>query len=125
MVLLTACRGSIKDKEKVQAAILHRLQSHSGLDLVSLDVNTTAVSFDKNRAYATVAFHPKNDPAVNSGMSLKYTLEERDGQWVVVDVADSQGHGIAGHAPPGGDQLPAGHPSLDPANPPAAAAGNR
>jgi hypothetical protein len=125
MVLLTACRGGTKDKEKVQEAILNRLQSHSGLDLNDLDVNTTAVSFEKNRAYATVAFHPKKDPAVNSGMSLKYTLEDRDGKWVVVNVADSQGHGISGHAAASGDQLPPAHPSLNPANPPAAPAGNR
>jgi hypothetical protein len=125
MVLLTACRDSIKDKAKVQEAILNRLQSHSGLDLKELDVNTTAVSFEKNRAYATVAFHPKGDPAVNSGMSLKYTLEDRDGKWVVINVADSQGHGISGHASAGGDQLLPGHPSLDPANPTTPPAGNR
>jgi hypothetical protein len=125
MVLLTACRDSIKDKAKVQEAILSRLQSHSGLDLKELDVNTTAVSFEKNRAYATVAFHPKGDSAVNSGMSLKYTLEDRDGKWVVINVADSQGHGISGHASAGGDQLPPGHPSLDPADPTTTPAGNR
>jgi len=35
----------MKTKEKVQAAILDRLESHSGLDLKSMDVATTNLSF--------------------------------------------------------------------------------
>ncbi len=97
----------------MQAAILARLQKSSGLDLNSLDVNTTSVRFDKNLAYATVAFHPKNDPSLNSGMVMKYTLEQRNGKWAVVSVGDSQGHGLMGHGAAGADQLPAGHPPVD------------
>jgi len=115
IVLLTACRDDLKTKERVQEAIVNRLQSHSGLDLNSLTVNTTAVSFEKDKAYATVAFHAKNDPAVNDGMTMKYTLEERAGKWVVTGVADSQGHGLGSPAT-GAGQLPAGHPPLGPAD---------
>ena len=114
----------------MQEAILQRLQSSSGLDLKGLDVTTTAVNFDKNLAYATVAFHPKGDPNVNGGMTMKYTLEERDAKWVVVKVGDSQGRGLSGHGTGGhGDaapgSLPAGHPSLDPGTPSGAAAPGR
>ena len=101
------------NKEQVQQAIVDRLQSRSGLDLKQLDVTTTSVSFDKNKAYATVAFHPKGDPSVNSGMTVKYTLEERSGKWVVVNVGDSQGHRMAGHGGMGSDSLPPGHPQLN------------
>jgi hypothetical protein len=101
----------------VQEAILHRLQASTGLDLKSLDVTTTSVSFDKNLAYATVAFHPKNDPSLTSGMTMKYTLEQRDGKWAVVNVADSQGHGLAGHSASGTSELPPGHPPIDGAAP--------
>ncbi|HEX4170734.1 MAG TPA: hypothetical protein VHZ55_35185 [Bryobacteraceae bacterium] len=119
---LASCRNDLQSKEKVQAAILARLQKSTGLDLNSLDVNTTSVSFDRNLAYATVAFHPKGDPSVNSGMVMKYTLEQRDGQWAVVKVGDSQGHGLqgpgmTGHGGAGADQLPPGHPPLDGAAP--------
>jgi hypothetical protein len=113
MVLLTSCESGMKDKAKVQAAILDRLRSHSGLDLKSLDVNTTAVSFERNMAYATVSFHPKGDPVVNSGMSMKYTLEVRDGKWVVTKVGDSEGHGMMGGMP-GSGALPPGHPGVNP-----------
>ena len=112
-VLLAGCGKDIRSKEKIQEAILSRLETRSGLDLKSLDVTTTAVSFEKNIAYATVAFHPKDDPRVNSGMIMKYTLEDRDGKWVVVSV--DPGHGAsslpAGHLGTG-EQLPPGHPRI-------------
>jgi hypothetical protein len=120
VVLLTGCGNDMKSKERVQAAILERIQSRTGLDLKSLDVSTTAVSFDKNMAYATVAFHPKGDTTVSHGMAMKYTLEDRGGKWVVVGVSNPQGGGMMGQSP-GGSQLPPGHPSLDGAGPAGAA----
>src|SRR5437762_670648 len=59
VILVAACGQNIKSKEKVQEAILNRLKNNSGLNLETLDVVTTAVSFDKNMAHATVAFHQK------------------------------------------------------------------
>jgi hypothetical protein len=117
ILVLASCHRHIQSREKVQAAIVQRLQASSGLDLKSLDVTTTSVTFDKNLAYATVAFHPKNDPNLSNGMTMKYTLEDRGGKWVVVNVADSQGHGLAGHGAAGAVQLPAGHPPVDGATP--------
>ncbi len=114
VVLLAACGPNIRSKEKVQEAILQRLQAHSGLDLQSLDVTTTSVSFDKNLAYATVAFHPKGDTSINSGMTMKYTLEDRNGKWVVVKVGGLSGHGMTGSGTSG--ELPPGHPPIDGAN---------
>jgi hypothetical protein len=112
MILFAGCGNGIKSKEKVQEAIIGRLQAKSGLDLNSLDITTTSVSFNKNMAFATVAFHPKADPSVNHGMTMKYTLEDRGGKWVVVNVANSQGSGMMGHPDAGTDALPAGHPSV-------------
>jgi hypothetical protein len=113
ILVLTSCRSRIQNREKVQEAIVQRLQASSGLDLKSLDVTTTSVTFDKNLAFATVAFHPKEDPNLTNGMTMKYTLEDRGGKWVVINVADSQGHGLAGHGAAGSAQLPAGHPPVD------------
>lgn len=115
-VLLASCGSSIRNKQKVQEAILNRLQTRSGLDLNALDITTTSVSFNKDMAYATVAFHPKGDPSVNSGMLMKYTLEAREGKWVVVNVGNSQGHAM-GQQSAGGDQLPPGHPPVGSENP--------
>ncbi len=119
-VLLSGCGNRIQNKEKVQEAIINRLQSRSGLDLNSLDISTTSVTFNKNMAYATVAFHPKGDTSLNGGMTMKYTLEARDGKWVVLNVANSQGHGPMGSSSMGmrsgsgnGAALPPGHPPVD------------
>ena len=113
-VWLVGCENGLRNKDKVQEAIISRLETRSGLNVKSLDITTTSVSFKKNMAYATVAFHPKGDPSVNSGMVMNYSLEARDGKWVVVNVSDSQGHGMTSA---GADQLPPGHPPIDAANP--------
>jgi hypothetical protein len=115
VALSAGCGSDIRSKQKVQEAILQRLQAHSGLDLNSLDVTTTSVSFDKNLAYASVAFHPKGDSNVNSGMLMKYTLENREGKWVVIHVGDARGHAMLGHAS-SADSLPPGHPPVDSMN---------
>jgi hypothetical protein len=116
-LLLTACQDDLKNRDNVRQAILSRLQDHSGLDLKNLDVNITTLTFDKNTANATVFFHPKNDSKLDGGMTMKYTLTERDGKWVVASVADSQGHGMPGASPAGSTDLPPGHPALDSRNP--------
>jgi hypothetical protein len=119
LVFLAACRNQARSKEKVEQAILDRLQTRAGLDLKTLDVTTTSVSFDKNMAYATVSFHPKDDPSLASGMVMKYTLQDNDGKWTVVNVGDAQGHSATqGHA--GSDTLPPGHPRIEGTPPPAA-----
>lgn len=103
----------MKSKEKVQAAIMDRIQNKTGLDLKGLDVTTTSVSFEKNMAYATVAFHPKGDTSVSHGMEMKYTLEQRDGQWQVVNVADPHGNPAKAQSGMSGP-LPPGHPEETP-----------
>lgn len=112
IVVFGGCRNSLHTKARVQEAILERLRTRTGLDLQSLDVTTTAVNFDNNLAYATVAFHPKDNPNVTSATTMKYTLREQNGKWVVVNVADSQGHGMSGHPAAGADALPPGHPTV-------------
>ena len=112
-VVLTSCGNALRSKEKVQEAIINRLQTRSGLDINSLDITTTSISFKRNMAYATVAFHPRGDPSVNSSMIMNYTLEARDGKWVVVNVSGSQGHGTMGSTSSSDLPLPPGHPPLN------------
>lgn len=116
-LLLAGCGDNVRTKEKVQQAILERLQTRSGLDLNAMDFTTTSVTFDKNLAYATVAFHPKNDGNLDSGMIMKYTLEDRNGKWVVIQVGDSAGHRTEDQAPGNAAQLPPGHPPIGSSNP--------
>ena len=121
VLTICGCGDRLHNKDLVQQAVLKRLQTRSGLDLNAVDVTTTSVTFDKNMAYAMVSFHPKGDPGVNSGLVMKYTLQERDGAWDVVSVGDSKGAPLSGHmgmgqmpaGHPGSDGLPAGHPPVD------------
>jgi hypothetical protein len=46
-------------------------------------------------------------------MTMKYTLQNRDGKWAVVGVSDSQGHGLAGHTAAAARELPPGHPPVN------------
>jgi hypothetical protein len=116
MAVLAGCGNGLRSKEKVQQAILERLQARSGLDLNSVDVTVTSVSFERNLAYATVAFHPKGDSRVASGMVMKYTLEDRGNKWAVIKVGDGEGHRLGG-AGFGADSLPPGHPPVDSIDP--------
>jgi hypothetical protein len=116
-ILLIACGNGMKSKEKVQAAIMDRIQNKTGLDLKGLDVTTTSVTFEKNMAFATVAFHPKGDTSVSHGMEMKYTLEQRGGQWQVVNVSDPHGNPAKSPSSDTGGQLPPGHPSVEGAAP--------
>ena len=81
----------------------------------TMDVNVTAMAFERDTARATVDFRIKNSDA---GMQFSYTLERKGDKWVVQPKADNGGgHGIV---LPGNDkgpgELPPGHPSI-PASP--------
>jgi hypothetical protein len=109
--LLAGCGRNIENKEQVRADILDHLAKNTGLDLKSLDVDVNNVVFEKNQAKATVAFRPKGVSSINDGMVMVYTLEPKNGHWVVVGRADSQGHGFG--ASPANPALPPGHPSVN------------
>jgi hypothetical protein len=119
-LLLAACgRKNIENKEAIRQAVVEYLsarQAQTGLDMSTMDVNVTAMTFERDTARATVEFRVKNSEA---GMQLNYTLDRKGDKWVVQARQDTgQGHGVV--QPPGGDsptgtgQLPAGHPSIPP-----------
>ena len=109
--VLAGCGRSIENKEQVRADILDHLAKNTGLDLKSLDVDVNNVAFEKNQAKATVSFRPKGVSSINDGMVMVYTLQPKNGHWVVVGRADSQGHGLG--ASPANSGLPPGHPSVN------------
>ena len=122
---LAACSRSIETKEHVRNDLMEYFSSKVGLDMKTLDVDVTKVDFANHEAHATVSFHQKDDPSVNRGMVMQYTLKPKDGHWVVKSRADSQGRGFgnssadqdlpAGH--PAVQDLPPGHPSVDSVEP--------
>lgn len=113
LCLLAGCGPSIKTKEKVREDLLAHLQK-AGLDTQALEIDITGVKFEKDQAHAAVSFRPKTASNIHDGIMMNYTLQSRDGHWVVIGRADSQGHGAG--QPSGGDgavgSLPQGHPPV-------------
>jgi outer membrane murein-binding lipoprotein Lpp len=126
-LLLAACaKKNIENKEAIRQAVVEYVnarQAQTGLDVSTMDVNVTAMAFERDTARATVEFRVKGTDA---GMQLNYTLARKDDKWVVQGrPAGAPGHGVV--PPPGtpdgsgtpdpGAALPPGHPSV-PATPP-------
>jgi hypothetical protein len=108
--LVMACRKSIENKGQVRSDLMEYLSTKVGLDLKALDVEVTKVTFSSDEALATVSFHQKNDPSIGNGMVMNYTLQAKNGHWVVKSRADSSGHGIGNPSPD--QQMPPGHPPV-------------
>jgi outer membrane murein-binding lipoprotein Lpp len=124
-LLLAACaKKNIENKDAIRQAVVEYLnarQAQTGLDMSTMDVNVTAMAFERDTARATVEFRVKGGDA---GMQLNYTLDRKGDKWVVQARQDGgQGHGVVlppsgSGTPDPGAALPPGHPSV-PATPPA------
>jgi hypothetical protein len=104
VVILAACSKDIQNTEAVRQGVVDYLQqrtAETGLDVNSLVVTVSSVSFEKDVARANVAFSPKSAPGV-TGMSMNYVLDRKGDKWVVKgrQVNPGGAHG-AGEMPPG------------------------
>lgn len=107
----TACNRAAQNKDAVKSGVVEHLSKNSGLDLSSMDVEVTNVSFSGDQANATIAFRPKESP--NQGMSMNYTLERQGAKWVVKGrEGGSMAPGGAAGPSQGGSDLPPGHPPV-------------
>ncbi|MCX6598988.1 MAG: hypothetical protein NTV70_21755 [Acidobacteria bacterium] len=96
---LTACGPSLQNKEAVQAGVLAHLKTRSDLNISSMDVEVTNVSFRKGEADATVIFKAKGTSDPGGSMSIAYTLEQKGNEWVVKGRRSSAGDGHGATAP--------------------------
>jgi hypothetical protein len=116
---LSSCSKDIQNKDAVRQGVVDHLKARKNLDLdlSSMQVEVTAVSFRENEADATISFVPKGgSPA--QGMSMKYTLVRNGAAWQVKQKAEATNnpHSGGSTAPPaevpGGATLPPGHPPM-------------
>lgn len=124
MLCLVGCnKGSIDTKEAVRQGVIDYLAGRQNLNVASMNVQVTAVTFKENEADAMVSFAPKG--AGGQPVSIPYTLERKGSRWVVKPRAAGQSpHGGAmpsGQNPhgamPGGEMpegggMPPGHPAV-------------
>lgn len=117
--MLSACNKAPQTKEAVKQGVVEHLGKGAGLDLASMEVEVTAVTFAANQAKATVNFRPKSSP--EQGMQMNYTLETKGNKWVVLKKTGSNAspHGDATVAPAPAGDMPLGHPPVSPSATPA------
>ena len=119
--VFTGCNRATESKEAIRESVINYVSSK--VNVGSMDVDVTSISFKGNEADATVSFRPKG-AGPSSGLQMQYTLEQKSGKWVVKDKAQAGGspHGTmpsgSGQANPhggsgAGGELPPGHPPLD------------
>ena len=125
VLALAGCnRGGIETKEAVRQGVVDYIASRTNLNMASMNVDVTAVTFKGNEADATVSFAPKGSGAAQ-GMSMRYTLERQGKRWVVKGKSDKGGHGagmggaMPGGMPPGG-MPPSGMGGMSPHGAPGA-----
>ena len=82
IVLLLACGNKMQTREAVERGILKGV-APSGIKSDSMDVHITDLKFHGNKADAVVAFVPKGG-RISDGIVMRYGLEQRDGEWVIV-----------------------------------------
>lgn len=115
VVLLAGCNRGVESKEAVRQAVIDHLAKRAGLNVSSMQIDVSAVSFRKDEADATVVFRAKGGDAGQS-MTMNYTLERKGGRWVVKGRAEGGTPHGAGVQAPGG-QMPEGHPPVGAAKP--------
>ena len=119
----TGCNRGVESKEAVRQAVIDYLAGRTNLNMSSMNVDVTAVTFKGDQADATVAFAPKGASGAAQGMSMRYTLERKGNRWVVKGRADSggghsgaMGGGMGGANPHGGaaemPAMPPNHPPM-------------
>ncbi|HBY60465.1 MAG TPA: hypothetical protein DEH78_11625 [Solibacterales bacterium] len=115
-----ACGRAPQNTEAVRQGVIKHLAGKAGLDVGSMQVDVSTLTFRDNEADALVSFRPKGSTDPGNAMQMKYTLERKGSEWVVKGKSESGGapHGAAPPALPG---MPQGHPpvSSEPAAPPA------
>jgi hypothetical protein len=99
-MLLGCGSRDIQNESAVRQGVMDYLSQRSDLNLKSMQVDVTSVSFRQDQADATVSFRPRG--AASGEMQMRYTLERQGSRWVV----RGKGRAGAGQSPHG--QMPAG-----------------
>lgn len=120
--VLAGCnRGGIENKEAVRQGVIDYLAGRD-LNVASMSVEVSSVTFKGTEADATVLFTPRGASGGGQSMTMRYTLERQGNRWVVKGKGDpgKEGHGMGteGANPHGGmpnmppGEMPPGHPPV-------------
>ena len=99
VLCLTACGNKLQTREAVERGIRKGVEQR-GLNLDAMDVHIQNLNFHGNKADATVGFFPKGGQ-LSEGMTMHYTLEQRENEWVIVGRSQSDMSQHSGAMQPG------------------------
>ncbi len=117
-VLLSSCNNGMRTRGAVERDIRKSVGQRGDLNMNNLEITVNSVNFHGDKADAVVGFMPKGG-LISQGMTMRYTLEQRGNEWVIINrqMGDMHAH-QGGAGAPGGTPgnsatpLPPGHPSL-------------
>ena len=131
LILVTAgCQKNVQTNDAVRKGVMEHLANNKGLNVDSMDIEITSVTFKDTEAEANVSFKPKGGDAA-AGMQMKYALERKGNDWVVKkNPSAGAGHGATmpgmgggmGSGMGGGMGSGMGGAQMPPNHPPAGAA---
>ena len=124
-LLISGCHRKLDETDAIRSGIADHLRTLNTLNVGAMDMNFTKLTINGNQADADVEFVPKSGAPAGAGMQISYSLEKRDGKWVVLKRNSVGG---AAHPMPGANGAPStsqsptqGMPNfqelLQPANP--------
>ncbi len=97
ITLLAGCNNDNRNREEVRQGVMSYLTKRS--DLLAMDVSVASIAFRQDEATAEVHFQAKGNSSPAAGMTMKYVLERKDGQWVVKGrTGANSAHGASGPA---------------------------
>ncbi|MDX2267473.1 MAG: hypothetical protein NW208_05160 [Bryobacter sp.] len=94
LALLCSCSKNIETKEAVQAAVMKRLTTVSGLNVDGMDVEIGNLTFKGKEAEAEIVFRAKG--SADTMLKMTYKLERNGEEWVVKSTSG----GMGGQLPP-------------------------
>jgi len=108
------CQKADQNEKAVKAGLEEYLKNRAGLDMNSMEMKVTSVTFRGTEADVAVSFQAKGASDAANGMQMKYVMEQKGGKWVVKGRSGSSEHGgqdaPAGGMGGGGMAMPPDHP---------------
>jgi len=107
-LLLAGCTKNIDTTEAVRDGVIKDISKI--VDVETMNVTVTSVSFREKEADATVSFTPKAAPG-SQPMVMSYALERKGDEWKIKSRSMVGSHEqVQGEAGGSGAVLPPGHP---------------
>lgn len=91
ILFVPGCKSQQSDNDAIRAGILQHLRNVGTLDMNAMVMDLKNASVNGNQAHADVEFRPKTGAPPGAGMQVAYTLEKRDGAWVVLKTQAAGG----------------------------------